>query len=65
MKQRLDAFIVRYEAVNLAGKEREDALKELDGISEARAKIRKGSIPLTPHAYKDADAQIASEQRMP
>ena len=58
LEDRLETFVRRYEDVNLAGKEREDALKELEDISESEKKVRGDSLPLTDRAYAHADALI-------
>jgi hypothetical protein len=58
LEDRLESFVRRFEDVNLAGKEREDALKELKDISEAMKKVRADSLPLTDRAYAHADALI-------
>jgi hypothetical protein len=59
-KERLDRFIRKYENVNLADEARESAIKELDEISTAIAKLREKSISLTTRAYKDADKRLSS-----
>jgi hypothetical protein len=61
VKRRLDSFLGRYESANFTDQKRDEALKELDGISKDMGEIDKNSIPLTGRAKKSADEQINLE----
>ena len=55
----LDAFLARYEDVELIGVARDSAASELQDITKDKENVRRGSIPLAPKALRDADAYLA------
>jgi hypothetical protein len=61
LKRRLDSFISKYEGAHLTDEKLAEALKEQGEISAGIEEEDAKGISLTPRAYKDADAQIASE----
>ena len=62
VKQRFDDFIGRYEAPNLDGKEREEAIKEKAAISDTMEKVKKDAIPLTEDLQAEIRKQLAERK---
>src|SRR5215203_1305199 len=60
LTDRLDTFLSRYDAVELADEKREDARKEFEEISAAVTAVRKDSLSLTDQAYEHADKRLQS-----